>query len=769
MFAAVVAAQAFGAFSSLPSDGSQVNNDPTAGIQPTESVSAEEPTNADVVGGSLTATSPAVPWAIFRQLEPAGGHDQAFVRSFKGAWTTRGSGTAGGKSSPTGTFSGSLNFDQGQDGEAPEIDFAGAGRTVPWATWYEDNTHFAKSQVFASRFDNTGDVNQGKWIFAGQGRGNDGSIPVPSLNIHTGDEAENPSVAGGSTADSSKPGPWVTWQEKDPTVDQIFVEKPLGGGLSNCDGIKPLGVVDATTHVPSVGGFCWQQTGIDRVAGDPSLNVDPTRNGVEPDIAFTGPSDAVPWVVWYEEGTGTSGLSDKKLVFAAKGVAGSGDGGIQWQLVGRNGIGILDTSNGGLGACSESIDSERGCTLNSDPTTDAEDPRVAAGTMTSGTPTVPWVVWDENVSGLTRIFVARLVGTGGEARFKIANGGQPISPATSNAARADVTFSGNTPYVSWRQGTNQAFVGHFVNPANPTFVMDGSGVSISSSVDTREPISSGCTANPFNSDGSACQGGALGTPFFLFTNGSSTHSLFAQAYAPAVDTGPASGVGGGAATLNGSVDPGGAATSVHFEFGPTPSYGSSTAAQPIGPSNGATSFSAALSGLPATFHYRAVAQSDFGTFAGPDQTVTPGTGGGGGGGGSANDEPHSKILGLKSKVKSKKLKSFHGSASDSDGIARVEIGLLRLSGGAKIAAKKHPTCLVLRSNGRFKRVKAKKHSRCSRPALVKAKGTTAFSFKLKHKLPKGTYVVFSQAIDKTGKKETHFSARRGNERKFRVT
>ena len=120
-------------------------------------------------------------------------------------------------------------------------------------------------------------------------------------------------------------------------------------------------------------------------------------------------------------------------------------------------------------------------------------------------------------------------------------------------------------------------------------------------------------------------------------------------------------------------------------------------------------------------------------------------------------------------MKSKKLKSFHGSASDSDGIARVEIGLLRLTGGAKIAAKKHPTCLVLRSNGRFKRVKAKKHSRCSRPALVKAKGTTAFSFRLKHKLPKGTYVVFSQAIDKTGKKETHFSARRGNERKFRVT
>jgi hypothetical protein len=48
--------------------------------------------------------------------------------------------------------------------------------------------------------------------------------------------------------------------------------------------------------------------------------------------------------------------------------------------------------------------------------------------------------------------------------------------------------------------------------------------------DVREPISSLCTANPFNADGSACQGGAPDTPFFLFTNGTSPLSLFADAY-----------------------------------------------------------------------------------------------------------------------------------------------------------------------------------------------------------------------------------------------
>ena len=61
-----------------------------------------------------------MPWAIFRQQTAAGGHDQTFVRSFaEGEWSTRGSGTVGGRSSASPVFGGSLNFDQGQDGEAP--------------------------------------------------------------------------------------------------------------------------------------------------------------------------------------------------------------------------------------------------------------------------------------------------------------------------------------------------------------------------------------------------------------------------------------------------------------------------------------------------------------------------------------------------------------------------------------------------------------------------------------------------------------------------
>ena len=229
------------AFQPLPA-GRQVNDDPAAGIDPAISVSTDGPSSSDVVGGSLAAGKPAVPWAIFRQRETeeiTPPHDQIFARSFaKGAWTTRGAGTVGGRSSAAPQFPGSLNFDQGTDGEAPSIDFAGSERTVPWATWYED-THgkgFENNNVFASRFDNTGDANQGKWIFGGQARGDgDKAVQIPSLNIDTNQSAENPSVAGGSAVDPSKPGPWVSFQEFSGLEgrQQIFAERPIGPGAAN--------------------------------------------------------------------------------------------------------------------------------------------------------------------------------------------------------------------------------------------------------------------------------------------------------------------------------------------------------------------------------------------------------------------------------------------------------------------------------------------------------------------------------------------------------
>jgi hypothetical protein len=240
------------------------------------------------------------------------------------------------------------------------------------------------------------------------------------------------------------------------------------------------------------------------------------------------------------------------------------------------------------------------------------------------------VTWDEDVSGVNQIFVSRLVGTGATAHFQIVNGGKPISTGAGDATRPDITFSGNTPYVTWRQnvgGVDTGFVGHLNNAANPVFVLDASNVALTptAQADVREPISSACTANPFNADGSACQGAAAGTPFFLHTNGTAPRRLFAKSYQSAnPTTGGATGITSSSATVAGSVNPRGASVNVSFQFGTTTAYGSQTTAQKTAANNQVDAFSAPLSGLPAgtTIHYRAVVQSDFGTLLGADQTFT---------------------------------------------------------------------------------------------------------------------------------------------------
>lgn len=504
----------------------RVDNDPASGISPKKDAGT-----LDAVGGSLVAGQAAVPWTVFEKK--TSGAQQIFSRAFNGtAWVTKGNGTVGGASSGSPTFTGSLNFNQGRDGEAPSIDFAGAGRAVPWATWYEDNTSpFGKKEIFAARFDAT----SGDWFFAGQGRVDSnpaGPTSPPSLNIRTDKNAENPQVAGGNAAGvTTAPGPWIVWQEQGPTKAQIFVVRPIGPGTTTCPaGTKPAG------GTPE-GGFCWQQVGVERSPlsspSEPSLDVDPSRAGIEPDIAFTGPNDEVPWVVWYEVRKGGHfGVSNER-VFAAKAVSsstvtaqGTVDGGFVWEAFGNGTTGgqILDTSGANhAGPCLASKAAENQCTLNHDPNANAEDPRVAAGTMTSGQPTVPWVVWAEEFKGVKRIFASRLVdGT----HFELANGGKPLSSARGDANNPDITFAGHTPFVTYRQKIGHSvllFVGHFTNAANPTFHLDTrGGIKRSSSgltLETAEPISSNCTANPFNSDGDACQGGVTPDAFFLFNDG----------------------------------------------------------------------------------------------------------------------------------------------------------------------------------------------------------------------------------------------------------
>ena len=122
-------------------------------------------------------------------------------------------------------------------------------------------------------------------------------------------------------------------------------------------------------------------------------------------------------------------------------------------------------------------------------------------------------------------------------------------------------------------------------------MLDQSDIALTptAQADVREPISSTCIATPFNMDGAACQGGAVGTPFFLLTAGTNPRGLFADAYAPeAPVTGDASAVDGSSATVSGTVNPQGASVKVSFQFGTTTAYGQTTATQTTGPASSAT-------------------------------------------------------------------------------------------------------------------------------------------------------------------------------------
>jgi Ca2+-binding RTX toxin-like protein len=98
----------------------------------------------------------------------------------------------------------------------------------------------------------------------------------------------------------------------------------------------------------------------------------------------------------------------------------------------------------------------------------------------------------------------------------------------------------------------------------------------------------------------------------------------AAAAAPAAITGTVSAIGGTTATLNGTVNPGGAATDWWFEYGTSASYGSKTTATAAGSGSANVAVLKSLSGLaPATtYHYRLVAKSSSGTTNGGDGLFT---------------------------------------------------------------------------------------------------------------------------------------------------
>jgi hypothetical protein len=96
------------------------------------------------------------------------------------------------------------------------------------------------------------------------------------------------------------------------------------------------------------------------------------------------------------------------------------------------------------------------------------------------------------------------------------------------------------------------------------------------------------------------------------------------ATAPSVSTGGASNVKDQTATLSGSVNPQGSATTYFFQYGPTVAYGSATPPASAGSGTSAKRFTTPVGSLaPNTrYHFRIVARNAGGTRLGGDRTFT---------------------------------------------------------------------------------------------------------------------------------------------------
>lgn len=140
------------------------------------------------------------------------------------------------------------------------------------------------------------------------------------------------------------------------------------------------------------------------------------------------------------------------------------------------------------------------------------------------------------------------------------------------------------------------------------------------------------------------------------------------------------------------------------------------------------------------------------------------TGGAAPSAGASVTSPRSRIGKLAARIRQSRLKRFSGTATGP--VRRVELSLVRLQGGARIAVAR---CQVLGSKGALRPIKpSKKAKRCSAGGFLTAKGTTTWSLTLRRPLPKGSYVLTSRAVGAGTARETRFSSTLGNRRSFKV-
>ncbi len=99
-------------------------------------------------------------------------------------------------------------------------------------------------------------------------------------------------------------------------------------------------------------------------------------------------------------------------------------------------------------------------------------------------------------------------------------------------------------------------------------------------------------------------------------------------------------------------------------------------------------------------------------------------------------------------------KVLRGTARDADGkVAYVDVALVRVLSH---------TCRGLTPTGTWRKLK-----KCTAPTFLRARGTTSWHYTLRHRLPRGNYVLFAKATDNLGRAEGGFGKR--NRVRFRIT
>jgi uncharacterized delta-60 repeat protein len=220
-------------------------------------------------------------------------------------------------------------------------------------------------------------------------------------------------------------------------------------------------------------------------------------------------------------------------------------------------------------------------------------------------------------SGTTKFAVARYLGGTAAPRLPAATTGSVTNLAARSATLHGTANAGGTPSTaylehqptdgSWGSDWGHSPDQHLTGDTDQTISADVSFLQPATSYRYRAVAHNGC-------------GTVTGA----------TATFTTPAAPPTIVSAYTTDVAASQATLRGTIIPNGAATTYHFEYGPTPSYGT---AVPIpdgtaGSDSTQESFVAhAIAGLsPATtYHFRLVAQNAEGTTSSGDQTFTTAT------------------------------------------------------------------------------------------------------------------------------------------------